>query len=147
MLRDVVERGTATSVRRVVPARIPVAGKTGTTNDNADVWFVGMTPDLVAGVWLGFDTPKTITPGAAGGTLAAPVFGQMVAQWYQGRPVGTWSTPPGLVTAELDRATGLPADAATPPERRYVEYFLQGTQPGLPALDPFAIFRYGPLGH
>jgi len=70
MMREVVERGTATSIRRYLPASIPVAGKTGTTNDNTDVWFVGMTPDIVAGVWLGFDTPKTITPGAAGGTLA-----------------------------------------------------------------------------
>ena len=82
MMRDVVERGTATSVRRYVPANIPVAGKTGTTNDNTDVWFVGMTPEIVAGVWLGFDKPKTITPGAAGGTLAAPIFGKMVADYY-----------------------------------------------------------------
>ncbi|HEX5581517.1 MAG TPA: PBP1A family penicillin-binding protein, partial [Gemmatimonadaceae bacterium] len=55
MMRDVVERGTATSVRRYVPRSVPVAGKTGTTNDNSDVWFVGMTPGLVAGVWMGFD--------------------------------------------------------------------------------------------
>jgi penicillin-binding protein 1A len=67
MMREVVDRGTATSVRRYLPASIPVAGKTGTTNDNTDVWFVGMTPEVVAGVWLGFDRPKTITSGAAGG--------------------------------------------------------------------------------
>ena len=80
MMRDVVERGTATSVRNDVPETIPVAGKTGTTNDNTDVWFVGMTPDLVAGVWIGFDRPRTITPGAAGGSLAAPIWAQMVAR-------------------------------------------------------------------
>src|SRR5881396_422080 len=61
MMRDVVERGTASSIRRYLPASIPVAGKTGTTNDNSDVWFIGLTPDLVAGVWLGFDKPVTIT--------------------------------------------------------------------------------------
>src|SRR2546423_14229179 len=51
MMRDVVERGTASSIRRYLPVSIPVAGKTGTTNDNSDVWFIGLTPDLVAGVW------------------------------------------------------------------------------------------------
>ena len=147
MLRDVVERGTATSVRRYVPSRIPVAGKTGTTNDNADVWFVGMTPDLVAGVWIGFDTPKTITPGAAGGTLAAPIWGQMVGRWYgSNRPVGSWTPPAGLVTVELDRQTGLPADSLTPPDRRYPEYFVDGTQPGAVPLTPWSFFRSGPVG-
>src|SRR5678809_307407 len=82
MMREVVERGTATSVRRYLPESIPVAGKTGTTNDNSDVWFVGMTPEIVAGVWLGFDKPKTITPGAAGGSLAAPIWGKMMARYY-----------------------------------------------------------------
>ena len=149
MLRDVVDRGTAASVRRYVPARIPAAGKTGTTNDNADVWFVGMTPDLVAGVWLGFDAPTTITAGAAGGTLAAPVWGQMVATWYQNRqPGAAWDAtpPPGVVTAELDRQTGLPADSTTPPQRRYTEYFLDGTQPGARPFDPITIFRAGAVG-
>jgi len=71
MMQDVVTRGTATALRKIVPARIPVAGKTGTTNDNTDVWFVGMTPELVTGVWIGFDKPSMISPGAVGGTLAA----------------------------------------------------------------------------
>jgi penicillin-binding protein 1A len=146
MMRDVVERGTATSVRRYLPARVPVAGKTGTTNDNADVWFVGMTPELVAGVWLGFDKPTTITPGAAGGTLAAPVFGQMMGKWYAGRQAGAWTPPAGLVAMELDRQTGLPADSTTPPERRYQEYFIEGTEPGAKAFDAWTIFRNGGPG-
>jgi membrane peptidoglycan carboxypeptidase len=62
MMRDAAERGTGSPARKAVPSAIQVAGKTGTTNDNVDVWFMGMTPDLVAGVWLGFDKPKTITP-------------------------------------------------------------------------------------
>jgi penicillin-binding protein 1A len=145
MMRDVVERGTATGVRRLVPRTIPVAGKTGTTNDNADVWFVGMTPELVAGVWIGFDQPKTITAGAAGGTLAAPIWGEMVGRWYQGRTSAGWETPAGLVAMEIDRETGRPADAMTPPERRYTEHFLAGTEPGARLVDPVGIWGWGPL--
>ncbi|MEP6835083.1 MAG: PBP1A family penicillin-binding protein [Gemmatimonas sp.] len=144
MMKDVVERGTATAVRRIVPARIPVAGKTGTTNDNSDVWFVGMTPELVAGVWIGFDKPQTITPGAVGGTLAAPIAGQIIAAYYQGRSSGTWLPPPGLVTAELDRATGKPSTTQTPTDRRYQEWFLEGTEPGARSW-PWTLFRNGPL--
>jgi penicillin-binding protein 1A len=130
MMRDAVERGTGTAARRAVPANVPVAGKTGTTNDNVDVWFMGVTPDLVAGVWLGFDTPKTIAPGVAGGSLAAPIWGEMMAAYYANRPApAQWVPPVGLVVAELDRLTGQLADAATPPERRYTEYFIPGTEP------------------
>src|SRR6185369_16886431 len=78
IMRDVAERGSGTQARKPVPEGIPVAGKTGTTNDNVDVWFVGMTPEIVAGVWLGFDRPKTIAKGAVGGLLAAPIWGQMM---------------------------------------------------------------------
>ena len=131
MMRDAAERGTGAPARRAVPANVPIAGKTGTTNDNVDVWFMGMTPDLVAGVWLGFDRPTTIAPGVVGGSLAAPIWGAMMAKYYANRPVASsaWTPPLGLVTAELDRATGLLADATTPPERRYTEYFLPNTEP------------------
>jgi 1A family penicillin-binding protein len=145
MMRDVVERGTATSVRRHVPRSVPVAGKTGTTNDNADVWFVGMTPELVAGVWIGFDQPKTIMPGAAGGTLAAPIWGEMVGKFYAGRGSAGWEAPSTLVAMEIDRQTGRPADATTPPERRYTEYFLPGTEPGARLVDPVRVWAWGPL--
>jgi 1A family penicillin-binding protein len=145
MMRDVVDRGTASSVRRWVNPTIPVAGKTGTTNDNADVWFVGVTPELVAGVWLGFDRPTPIA-GVAGGSLAAPVFGRLVAQFYAGRTPAVWTPPDGLVTAELDRLSGLPADEATPADRRYTEYFLPGTEPGASRFDPLALFDWGMVG-
>ncbi|HWZ58129.1 MAG TPA: penicillin-binding transpeptidase domain-containing protein, partial [Gemmatimonadaceae bacterium] len=146
MMRDVVERGTATSVRRILPAAVPAAGKTGTTNDNTDVWFVGMTPDLVAGVWLGFDQPRTIGPGAVGGTLAAPVWARMMASYYAGREPGTWVPPSTLVTAELDRATGALADTSTPVDRRYTEYFLPGTEPAELRFDPKSVMSDGPIG-
>jgi penicillin-binding protein 2D len=130
MMKDAAERGTGGPARRAVPASIPVAGKTGTTNDNVDVWFMGMTPDLVAGVWLGFDRPKTITPGAAGGSLAAPIWGAMMAKYYAGRAApAPWTPPVGLVTAELSRLTGQLADSTTAPRDRYTEYFVPGTEP------------------
>jgi penicillin-binding protein 1A len=143
MLRDAVDRGTATAVRRYVPASVPVAGKTGTTDDNTDVWFVGMTPDLVAGVWLGTDRPTSIAPGAAGGTLAAPIFGRMLQLAGAARPALPWTPPPGLVIAELDRATGQLATPATPADRRYTEYFLDGTEPPVLRMDLWRVVRGG----
>ncbi len=146
MMRDVVERGTATSVRRYLPPSVPVAGKTGTTDDNTDVWFVGVTPDIVAGVWLGFDKPRSIAEhGVAGGSLAAPVFAQMLAQAGYTHPGSIWEAPSGLVTAELDRRTGKLADASTPAERRYTEYFLAGTEPGALRVDVRRLFVLGPI--
>ncbi len=145
ILRDAVTRGTATSVRRVLPERVPVAGKTGTTNDNADVWFVGMTPELVAGVWLGFDVPAPIAPGAAGGTLAAPIAARVLADAYAGRIPAAWQPPPGLVAVEMDRARGIPATALTPAGERHQEWFLPGTEPAAPGW-PWRLFRVGPVG-
>lgn len=148
MMRDVVDRGTATSVRRYVPSSVPVAGKTGTTNGNTDVWFVGVTPDIVAGVWMGFDRPTTITAGAAGGSLAAPVWGRMLAKYYAARgapSASQWTAPVGVISAELDRATGQLATALTPAERRYTEYFVEGTEPEPLRLDPWTVFRSGAL--
>jgi len=105
------------------------------------VWFVGMTPDLVAGVWLGFDRPKTITPGAAGGTLAAPIWGRMLALAGAAHADLPWTPPAALVAAELDRDSGQLATIATPPDRRYTEYFLPGTEPLFLRLDTWGLFR------
>lgn len=152
MMQDVADRGTGAAARQAVPATIPVAGKTGTTNDNADVWFVGLTPDLVGGVWLGFDQPTTIAAGAAGGSLAAPIWGQMVAKYYASlgsaapSEAAAWDTPPsGLVYAELDRDSGALADTTTPPAKRYTEYFLPGTEPAALKNDPWRLPQFGPL--
>ncbi|HEX9221215.1 MAG TPA: PBP1A family penicillin-binding protein [Gemmatimonadaceae bacterium] len=152
MMRDVVERGTASSIRRYLPASIPVAGKTGTTNDNSDVWFIGLTPDLVAGVWLGFDKPTPIASGAAGGSLAAPVWGKMVARYYASKPeiltsrqAEQWAPPIGVIYGDFDRATGELATDQTPPDRRYTEYFVEGTEPAPLKADPWKIFAWGPI--
>jgi penicillin-binding protein 2D len=152
MMRDVVERGTAASIRRYLPASIPVAGKTGTTNDNSDVWFIGLTPDLVAGVWLGFDKPTSITPGAAGGSLAAPVWGKMVARYYAAKPeilasraAEQWTPPVGVIFGDVDRVTGELATDQTPADRRYTEYFVEGTEPAPLRADPWKLFAWGPI--
>jgi penicillin-binding protein 1A len=152
MMRDVVERGTASSIRRYLPASIPVAGKTGTTNDNSDVWFIGLTPDLVAGVWLGFDKPTSITAGAAGGSLAAPVWGKMVARYYAAKPeilttraAEQWAPPLGVIFGDVDRTTGQLATDQTPPEQRYTEYFVEGTEPASLKADPWKLFAWGPI--
>lgn len=146
MMQDVVSRGTATAIRRIVPDNIAVAGKTGTTNDNTDVWFMGMTPEYVTGVWLGFDKPTMIAPGAAGGTLAAPIAGRIIADIYGSRASGSWIAPPGVVSVVLDRQTVKPADRATPADRRYTEWYLEGTEPGALAA-PWSFFRFGPIGN
>lgn len=145
MLRDVVARGTGAAAGRIVPPQIQIAGKTGTTNDNADVWFVGVTPSLVAGVWLGFDRPKTIMAGAAGGSLAAPIWANMVARYHGRGSAGEWFAPADLSYAELDRVTGQISDSLTPPERRYVEYFIPGTEPPLLRVNPWKIPQWGPF--
>ncbi|CAN5607181.1 PBP1A family penicillin-binding protein [soil metagenome] len=146
MMRDVVDRGTATSVRRFVPAAIPVAGKTGTTNDNTDSWFIGLTPDIVAGVWFGFDRPTPISGAAAGGTLAAPAWGRLVGTLYRSRgPLQDWTPPPGVISAVAERGTGLLASDLTPPDRRYTEYFVEGTEPEALKLDPWRVLGWGPL--
>ena len=145
VMRDVVDRGSGTAARKAVPARVPVAGKTGTTNDNNDVWFVGMTPDLVGAVWLGFDKQATITGSAVGGTLAAPIWGQMMGAYYANRRAGDWPTAPaGLVFADVDRETGEVATPLTPADRRQLEYFIAGTEP-LEIRSPWNIPRWGPV--
>jgi membrane peptidoglycan carboxypeptidase len=136
MLRDVVDRGTGTAVR-AAGFRGPAAGKTGTTNDAADVWFVGYTPDLVGAVWIGFDNPRTIFRGATGGTLAAPVWGRIMRQAPSGR--GEWRQPAGVVTAEVERGTGrvvsehCPASGPT-----YTEFFVRVRPAGTLCPSPHA---------
>jgi penicillin-binding protein 1A len=129
MMQDVVDHGTGGAVRRA-GLWVPAAGKTGTTNEAKDVWFVGMTPDLVAGVWLGFDTPTSIMPNASGGQLAAPVWAEVLKSAYQTRPVpAPWARPANVVGVPIDTSSGHLASRDCPPEDVRIEYFLAGTQP------------------
>lgn len=129
MLKDVVLRGTA--VGRVWNAgfRVPSGGKTGTTNDGADVWYVGFTSNLVAGIWVGFDKPKKIMSDAQGGRLAAPAYTDFMIEVYRRKPESPdWPRPSFVTTRSIDSLTGL---LATPMcyQSAYLEYFLPGTEP------------------
>lgn len=130
MLRDAAEKGTGTEARQRLPSRIPMAGKTGTTDDGTDVWYVGFTPEVVTAVWVGFDTPKTLGAGAYGGAVAAPIWGDMMRDLYaRRRTPEPWTVPPGVSRVATDGATGLPLTAPCPAGPVRTEYFTAGTEP------------------
>ena len=131
LMRDVVDHGTGFGVRRAgLPWNVPAAGKTGTTDEAADVWFVGMTPEVVAGVWLGFDRPRRILTGASGGSLASPVWGRVMKDYYAERTVpAAWTPPSELRMATVDAASGALATGACPGTQVRTEYFIPGTEP------------------
>jgi penicillin-binding protein 1A len=129
-LRDALERGSGARVRRSF--RGPAAGKTGTTNDGTDAWFVGYTPELAAGVWIGFDEPRTIVRGATGGRLAAPVWGRLMAAVAGSRPAtSAWPTPIGIVVRNVDPWSGLVLTEGCDDWQgpSYREFFLAGFEP------------------
>ena len=104
MMEGVVQRGTATRVKAVGK---PVAGKTGTTNDERDAWFVGFSPDLAVGVFIGYDTPKPMGRGATGGQVAAPIFTEFMKMALEGTPAVEFRVPPGIKLIAINRRTGL----------------------------------------
>ena len=106
MLRGVVERGTGTMVKAIGK---PVAGKTGTTNDVKDAWFVGFTPDLVIGVFVGYDEPKPLGSHETGATAAAPIFKEAMARALEGKPGIPFRVPPGVRLVRVDVASGRPS--------------------------------------
>jgi penicillin-binding protein 1A len=130
-LTDVVNRGTAyQAVRATGGFRLPAGGKTGTTNDGTDVWFIGFTPELVTGVWIGLDQPQKIKARAAGGVLAAPAWVALMTDVYERRPApADWRRPDGLVTREIDNTTGYRFTPFCPSQARDFEWFLPGTEP------------------
>lgn len=130
MLKDVVLRGSGFSAVWNSGFRIPAGGKTGTTNDYTDVWYVGFTTDLVAGVWMGFDQPKEIMGNAQGGRLAAPAWTAFMREVYERRPAPPdWPRPMGILSVPIDPATGLRAGPGCMSDSVRVEYFIPGTEP------------------
>jgi penicillin-binding protein 1A len=124
MLQGVVERGTGKAVLAVGK---PIAGKTGTTNDWRDAWFVGFTPDLVAGVYIGFDDPDSLGDDETGGHIAAPVFRDFMIAALKDAPATAFRTPPGMRLYRVSASTGLPAGAG---EAAIYEAYKPGTEPG-----------------
>lgn len=130
MMKDVIQHGTAYGAVYAAGFRLPAAGKTGTTNDGNDVWFIGYTADLVAGVWMGMDLPSRIKANAQGGVLAAPAWTAFMTDVYRGRPAPPdWPRPDGLIARDIDKTTGLLRNQYCPAEVIMTEYYIPGTEP------------------
>ncbi len=125
MLRGVVQRGTARNAFKDFPW--PVAGKTGTTNDERDAWFIGYTPDLVVGVYVGYDTPRSMGKSASGGHLAAPIVADFLRMALKGKPPVPFRTPPGIELIPINPKTGQRADFGD--ENVILEAFKPGEEP------------------
>ena len=126
MMEGVVQRGTATNAKQL---NRPVAGKTGTTNDYKDAWFVGFTPDLAVGIYFGYDKPRSMGKAATGGSLVVPVFTEFVGQALQGEPKTPFNVPSGMKEVWIDPGSGVQANTG---ESAILEAFRPGTGPNLP---------------
>jgi penicillin-binding protein 1A len=124
LMEGVVQRGTATVVRDVGK---PIAGKTGTTNDEKDVWFIGYSPDIVCGVYMGYDKPRHIGRLATGGHLAAPVVRDFLKVALEDKPPIPFAVPPGIKLIRVDAHTGMRAGPGDP--KVILEAFKPGTAP------------------
>jgi penicillin-binding protein 1A len=123
MMETVVQRGTG---RKALELGRPVAGKTGTTNDTHDAWFIGFTPDLLAGVWVGFDSERSLGKHETGGHAAAPIWTEFMKQTLDDRPVVDFPVPDGISFAQVDPASGL---RAVPGSAAELEVFVKGSEP------------------
>ncbi len=124
ILEGVVQRGTATAVKEL---NRPLAGKTGTTNDSKDTWFVGFSPDLVVGVFVGYDTPRTLGKKETGGSVAVPIFKGFMQEALKDQPAIPFRVPPGIKNVLINARTG---HRAGPGDKTVIwEAFLDGTEP------------------
>ncbi|MEW6686444.1 MAG: PBP1A family penicillin-binding protein [Candidatus Edwardsbacteria bacterium] len=129
LMQTVIDAGTAVRARSLGFSR-PAAGKTGTTNEYTDCWFIGFTPDLVCGVWVGFDEKKTIAKGATGAGLALPIWVDFMKASLAGRPVRDFPIPDGIIIKNVCLESGLLATEACP--KTHAEVFIAGTEPTRP---------------
>jgi penicillin-binding protein 1A len=120
VMQDVVISGTGTRVRSIGR---PVAAKTGTTNDNRDAWFIGATPSLITGVWVGFDQEASLGQQEVGGRAAAPIWLYFMEKALQKTPVESFPVPQGIVFVKVNAQTGKPAGIL---EKGINEAFLEG---------------------
>lgn len=114
ILEGVIDRGTGAGINKQVDSSFPLAGKTGTTDDYHDAWFVGFSPDLAAGVYIGFDTPSTLGVGEGGSNVSAPVFGEFMGLALPGREVVPFRSPSGIRLVRVNAKTGKPANPGDP---------------------------------
>ncbi|MFW5924736.1 MAG: penicillin-binding protein 1A [Myxococcota bacterium] len=131
MLRSVVEEGTAKAARKLDR---PVAGKTGTSNRARDAWFVGYSPNVVGGVWVGFDDRRPLGRRESGGRSALPIWMDLIRAAEEGRPVLGFPMPSGVTSTDIDPATGFLAYEGQ--EDAIEEVFLEGTVPSTTARPP-----------
>jgi len=124
MLRGVIEQGTGVKARAVGR---PAAGKTGTTNDYRDAWFIGYTPSLVAGVWVGYDDQRSIGPKETGARAAIPIWVEFMKKAHESRELEDFLVPDGLLFKQVDLRTGLLSTETCINTIR--EAFLPGTEP------------------
>jgi penicillin-binding protein 1A len=125
MMEGVVQRGTGTAAKVL---NRPVAGKTGTSNDYKDAWFIGFTPELAVGVYVGFDTPRNMGRQATGGELAVPIFSAFVGKALAGKPPTPFNMPGGMAQVWIDPGTGVKANGG---DVAIYEAFKPGTGPNL----------------
>jgi penicillin-binding protein 1A len=124
LLKEVIHSGTGAKAAGI---NRPAAGKTGTTNDNFDAWFIGFTPDLVAGVWVGFDKPTSLGVKEMGGALASPIWLSYMLQALKGTPPTDFTVPEGVIFAQIDPKNGKVATSKT--KGAVFEAFREGTEP------------------
>lgn len=124
ILEGVIQRGTGKSLASL---GIPLAGKTGTTNDSKDAWFVGFTPDLAIGVFVGFDEPKSLGEKETGGSAAVPIFKEFIQTALKDVPPTPFRIPPGVRMVQVNATTGRPTSPADP--NAIWEAYLAGTEP------------------
>ena len=122
MMEGVIQRGTAKSLKKL---NIPLAGKTGTTNDNKDAWFIGFSPDIVIGVYVGHDNPKNLGYKQTGSSVAVPIFKNFVKNSNTNNNKTPFRIPSGLSFVSIDEKTGLPSNS----EVSIVEAFVEGSEP------------------
>jgi len=130
MMEGVITRGTAAGK---IKLDRPVAGKTGTTNDEKDAWFVGYTPDLVAGLYIGFDSPAPMGRGATGGSLSSPIFNEFMQAALEGTRPTKFIVPEGMQFIAVNRKTGMQAYEGEP------DTIMEAFKPGTGPADVFSV--------
>jgi penicillin-binding protein 1A len=128
LLQEVLNSGTGRGARNMGFTR-PAGGKTGTTNDYTDAWFVGFSPDIITGVWVGFDQPQTIVKKGTGARLALPIWANFMIEAHQGLPPRNFPVPSGIITKKVCGESGLLATDSCPRKVLYTEVFVRGTEP------------------